>query len=122
MRFPDDAPPVGLPRYAVDLDAPGRPGDDGGTRTVADSLGLAVRPVGSARLEGEMQRARIGRALGTLPPRLRVAVALVYGLDGGPALPLAEVGAALGCSKQAVHARLRRALPALAAALAEGRR
>ena len=108
MRFPDDAPPVAIPWHRVDLDAP----------TVADGLGLAVRPVGSERIEREEIRAAAGAALDGLHVRNRVIVGLRFGLDGGRPLDFVEIGAALRVSRQAVHAAAVRVEPAFLAAVA----
>lgn len=45
-----------------------------------------------------------------LPPKQRQVVCLYYGLDGWGGCTLAQVGRRLGCSRQAVHAHLRKAL------------
>jgi RNA polymerase sigma factor (sigma-70 family) len=48
--------------------------------------------------------------VGRLPDKQRRVVSGYYGLDGKGGSTLAELGARLGCSRQAVHYHLRRAL------------
>jgi RNA polymerase sigma factor (sigma-70 family) len=48
--------------------------------------------------------------VGQLPDKQRWVVSCYYGLDGWGGSKLAELGARLGCSRQAVHYHLQRAL------------
>jgi len=45
-----------------------------------------------------------------LPPKQRWVVCTYYGLDGWGGCTLAQLGRRLGCSRQAVHYHLRKAL------------
>lgn len=61
---------------------------------------------------GEVQAA-LYALVGQLPPLQRWIVCTYYGLDGRGGCTLAELGRRRGCSRQAIHSRLRKALVAL---------
>jgi RNA polymerase sporulation-specific sigma factor len=58
---------------------------------------------------GEVQSA-LQAMLASLPAKQRWVVCAYYGLDGGGGCTLAQLGAHLGCTRQAVHYHLQRAL------------
>ena len=117
MRYADDPPMdaglVALVTEApVDIDAPLAEGG-----TLGDVLGLAVRAVGSSRIEREEARAIIGAALDGLRVRERAILTLLHGLDGGRPLGLRAVAPVLhvtyqriGQVSQRAEARLREAV------------
>lgn len=58
---------------------------------------------------GDVQAA-LGTMVARLPTKQRWVVCTYYGLDGGGGCTLAQLGAHLGCTRQAVHYHLQRAL------------
>jgi RNA polymerase sigma factor (sigma-70 family) len=63
-------------------------------------------------LAGEVEAVLYG-LVGHLPAKQRFVVCRYYGLDGQGGCSLAEVGQQLGCSRQAVHYHLHKALASL---------
>lgn len=63
-----------------------------------------------AGLVAQGVRTELGALVARLPAKQREVVRAYYGLDGHQAQTLPELAAQLGCSKQAVHYHLRRAL------------
>jgi RNA polymerase sigma factor (sigma-70 family) len=78
---------------------------------------VAVALPSSVDLGAEVQSGEVQAALyallGRLPALQRWIVCTYYGLDGQGGCPLAELGRQRGCSRQAIHYHLRKALIAL---------
>jgi RNA polymerase sigma factor (sigma-70 family) len=70
------------------------------------------RPMLTAEAEGERGevKATLYALVARLPVKQRWVVRTYYGLDGWGGCTLAQVGERLGCSRQAVHYHLRKAL------------
>jgi RNA polymerase sigma factor (sigma-70 family) len=78
------------------------------TARVSVCAGSCLDP-GAAVLAWEVQ-ATLHAMVAELPPKQRWVVCTYYGLDGWGGCTLAQLGGRLGCSRQAVHYHLRKAL------------
>ena len=83
-------------------------------RQNSDSLSLPVLPAEPLLdvLEWEVE-AVLGTLVEQLPAKQRLVVRAYYGLDGRGGRTLAQVGEQLGCTRQAVHYHLHKALVSL---------
>lgn len=86
-------------------------------RTFADALADTTVPLPEAELIARESIRRVRRHLHALPARDRAVLSSRYGLQGGPAMTLMEVGARLSISRERVRqietsalAQLRRAM------------
>jgi RNA polymerase sigma factor (sigma-70 family) len=83
-------------------------------RQNSDSLSLPVLPAEPLLdvLEWEVETV-LGTLVEQLPAKQRLVVRAYYGLDGRGGRTLAQVGQQLGCTRQAVHYHLHKALVSL---------
>jgi RNA polymerase sigma factor (sigma-70 family) len=84
--------------------------DEGTARTCAFAA-LCLDP--RAEVLGWAVRATLYAMVERLPPKQRWVVCTYYGLDGWGGCTLAQLGGRLGCSRQAVHYHLHKALVSL---------
>lgn len=103
-------------QVSVSLDAPAAGTDD---TSLAELLAAAQVPPPDEELERSLMVAEVRRGLAGLTPRERQVVALRYGLDGGEARTLAQVGRNLGLTRERVRQVESSALRKLRRAYAE---
>ncbi len=99
-----------LPRVATSLD---RPVDDQGDATIGD-LVAADTPEPLADLEVSLRTDALERALASLPERDRQVLTMRFGLGDQEPRTLAEVGKAIGVSRERVRQIEKAALVRLA--------
>lgn len=129
---PDLAPLAGakeerLRRRAVEaagfsvlsLDAPSV-GGESGSDTLVDRMEDHEIQSPERRMEDLQVAEVLRRALATLPPKERSVLAMRFGIGTGEELSLAEIGAAIGCSRENIRRIQIRAMAALRSQLDGG--
>lgn len=120
----DQSRAIRIPRYQRErrqylprelrLDEPARPGD---TRTLLDRLADETTPPPGASIAARETLTRLRKSLRALPVREQTVLASRFGLHGGPAMTLMQVGAVLGVSRERVRQIERAALNRLQGAM-----
>jgi RNA polymerase primary sigma factor len=102
-----------FPLFQIDLDAPLPDSSD----PLGDVLLPASPAVQETALDQLQHRDLFGSLLADLDHRSRIVISMLYGLDGGPQLSMAEIARVFGLSRERIRQVEERAIKEMRATL-----